>query len=206
MGVTRDLSSFLVPAESPTAGAVMRQGEVSVVNSDGTVTLTLGGSVTAVTSVRCLANVMPYVGATVWCAQFARDLLVVGVQEVATGWSTSTTGFTAAANWSLTSVRWRRVGSLAWLYVVLARTTSNLAVAAGTGDITNTDILSAVPANMTPASVQYGHSGGTGRVATYSLSSGGVMTVNALAGDGTVVSFTGPQDSISAQFNAYPID
>lgn len=200
MGVTRDLARELGPVAAN--GAVFRQGVVSAVNSDGTVTLTLGGSVATVTSVRCLASVMPYVGATVWCAQFAQDLLVVGVQEVATGWVTSTTGFTAATNWSVTSVRYRRVGNDVTLYVVAGRTTVDLTIAAGSGDITNVDVLSATPTSIRPAQPQYLYSGSTGRTLTGYIAADGTAGISNVAGDGTNITTA---NSVSL-FGRYWID
>lgn len=195
MGVTRDLAATLT-LPGPASNAVMRQGVVTAVNSDGTVTLTLGGSAATVEDAVCLANVLPYVGATVWCAEFGQDLLVVGVQEVATGWVTSTTGFTAAANFATTSVRWRRVGVEVDLYVVMARNTSALTVAAGDGNITNVDVLTAIPAAIQPSVPQYGHSGGTGRALT-GLVSGATVSIAAVAGDGTNITTS---DSVSLAF------
>lgn len=110
---------------------------------------------------------------------------------------TATTGFTAASNFTLTAVRYRIIGPFVELYVVVARTTSAVTVAAGNGDITNVDILSAIPAAIIPANTKYGHTGGTGRAAVYAMSSAGVVAIAAVAGDGTNI-LNG--DSLSAAF------
>lgn len=187
MGVTRDLAAALT-LPGPASNAVMRQGVVTVVNADGTVTLTLGGSAATVTDVVCLANVLPYVGATVWCAEFGQDLLVLGVQETATGWVTSTTGFTAASNFTTTSVRHRVVGNEVDLVFVMTRATSGLAIPAD-GDVSNTALLTAIPAALTPTVTSYWNAGasGAGRLGSGTITSSGTVNISALSGGGTTL-------------------
>lgn len=196
MTAVGDLAKHLSTKDAPHR---WRQGSVVTVNTDGTVDLTLAGSTAVIPGVTCLADIGVYVDATVWCAQIPGDLFVVGVQEPATGWSTVTTEFTAATNWSLTSARWRRQGTDADLTVVLARTTSALAVGAGDGNISNVDVLNVIPIQMIPKVTSYAVAASTGRTLTAAIATNGVVSITSVAGDGTNI-IVGESISLHARY------
>lgn len=71
------------------------------------------------------------------------------------GWITA--GFTAAAGWSITaSTRGRKIGPLVVLEINATRTGVALGSPA-TGDMSNTAVLSAIPAALRPAAAQPFH-------------------------------------------------
>lgn len=107
-----------------------------------------------------------------------------------TGYVTSNTGFTAATNWSLGGTcRYRVRNGEVELYFEADRNATAITVGTS-GDITNTDILSAIPTAIRPANVKYWYSAGTGRLAHGSIGSSGVVTVAAVGGSSNVASET----------------
>jgi hypothetical protein len=105
--------------------------------------------------------------------------------KTGSSWSTSTTGFTLAANWTALTVRYRTIGPWVDLYLAMDRATSAITVAAGTGNIADVDVLSAVPAALLPAGNTVGMAGTVGRLCQMWMSSAGVVKLSAVAGDGT---------------------
>lgn len=95
-------------------------------------------------------------------------------------WVTSTTGFTAASNWTLNTVRYRKIGPLVELYLTITRTTSAITVNAS-GNISNVAMLSAVPAAIRPTGTASGYTGNTGRLACATIDSTGAMELSAFA-------------------------
>lgn len=102
--------------------------------------------------------------------------------EYTTGgaWVTATTGFTAASNWTLNTVRYRKIGPLVELYLTITRTTSAITVNAS-GNISNVAMLSAVPTAIRPTGTVTGYTGSTGRLACAALDSTGAMELSAFA-------------------------
>lgn len=116
-------------------------------------------------------------------------------------WVTATTGFTAASNWTLGSVRYRiLLGLLVDLFVTATRATSAITVAAGDGDIANVDVYSAVPSAIVPAQQAYGQPG-QGRLYGAVVTTGGVIRLTAVNAGGVNVAIG---DVFSARF-LYPL-
>ena len=55
-----------------------RQGEVTAIAADGTVTVKIAGSSTAVSGIKCLASVCPKVGGGIWLASDGVDVFAIG--------------------------------------------------------------------------------------------------------------------------------
>lgn len=101
-------------------------------------------------------------------------------------WSTSVTGFTAATNFTLSSVKWRVVGPLCQLYVRVGHPSGTITAAATDSDVTNTDILSAIPVALTPTSeavlVGPADSSNTSRNIVAVVTTGGKIVLVAMTG------------------------
>lgn len=61
-----------------TATVRLRQGEVTAVSSDGTLSVLIGGSGTEVTGVKAFTSACPVVGAGVWLVTDGADLIAIG--------------------------------------------------------------------------------------------------------------------------------
>lgn len=73
-----DLHEVAEALAGPEPRIRLRQGAVSSIQSDGTITVTIAGSTTAIAGVRCLASVCPIVGAAVWLATDGADVFALG--------------------------------------------------------------------------------------------------------------------------------
>ena len=104
--------------------------------------------------------------------------------KAGTAWVTSTTGFAGGTGWTLTAVRYRRMGPLVWLRILVTRSGSAITVGAGSGDITNV-VVATVPASLYPTQTIGMGQSAAGRVAAGFLDTSGNVTLNAVAGDGT---------------------
>lgn len=172
-------------ARPPAMTARFRQGVVTAVDAaNGACSVQLAGSSTTIAGVRTLAGVGPLVGDTVWCAQFTTDLLVVGVQDTSSAWSTDPTGFTAASNWTLNTVRWRRRGSWVELGFRVTRNATAITVT-GNGNFGDVATLSAIPAGLVPSGNVPGQTGDAGRVVSWVMDNTGAVALSAAAGTGT---------------------
>lgn len=126
-----------VAARPPQGAPLLRQAAVSAVNSDGTVDLTIAGSSNTVDDVVCADSVFPWAGATVWCAQFGGDLLVIATQGAAP-WQAYTPTLTASTTdptlgtGSSRIGRYRRVGRALQVYGSIQFGTSGAAAGSGT--------------------------------------------------------------------------
>lgn len=116
-------------------------------------------------------------------------------------WITSTTGFTLAANWTALAVAYRVIGPLVFLRIAVDRATSAITVAAGSGNIGDVDVLSAIPSAIIPSVSVAAMPGIAGRVCSFFMTSAGVVKLSACAGDGTNI---GVGDGLSMMF-VYPL-
>lgn len=70
-----EIAELVAPA---TPSLRLRQAEVVSVAADGSITVTIAGSTTEVSGVKCMAHVCPLVGAGVWLATDGLDLMAIG--------------------------------------------------------------------------------------------------------------------------------
>ena len=104
-----------------------------------------------------------------------------------TGWITAATGWTIAAGWTASVTSYRRVGDLVGVKWQAARTGATL-TGGGSGNIGDTTIWSAIPADARPSMPQIGaFTQGGVTFGTFSLS-GGVLQVETLHDGGVVAS------------------
>lgn len=124
---------------------------------------------------------------------------VAGLTPTDTGFVTSTTGFTAASGFTLSSVRYRRIDwgtySVIELHVALSRSGADIANNA-TGNIANVQLLSAMPSAVWPLFITGAAGPGfsTGRIVSVAVQADGTVDLQALGGTsdlgtGEVVSF-----------------
>ncbi len=73
-----DLHEIAALFAKPDGRLRLRQGEVSAIADDGSVSVKLGGSSTAVSGVKLLASVCPMVGGGLWLAGDGMDLIGIG--------------------------------------------------------------------------------------------------------------------------------
>lgn len=68
-----------IAASAPAPAVRLRQGKVTAIAADGTITVQIGGDTTTdVAGVKCLASVCPIIGAGVWLATDGMDLFAIG--------------------------------------------------------------------------------------------------------------------------------
>ena len=116
-------------------------------------------------------------------------------------WITSTTGFTLASNWTNLAVAYRTIGPMVYLRIAVDRATPAITVAAGSGNLADVDVLSAIPSALIPTVSIPAMPGLAGRVCSFFMTSAGVVKLSACAGDGTNI---GIGDGLSMMF-VYPL-
>lgn len=112
-------------------------------------------------------------------------------ESVETGNAAITSGFVAAANWSVSAFRAQRRGPLVQIFIHVVRTTSALTVVAGSGDIAQV-LIGSLPAGYWPLSNAPLSTVTFGRAATGYAGVNGDVFLAAVAGDGTNIATTDP--------------
>jgi len=107
-----DLHTLAELIATPNPRLRLRQGAVTAIAADGSITVTIAGSTTAIAGVKCLASVCPKVGAGVWLATDGVDVFALGtiaptgpayVKCVKSGDHNIATSSFVAVNWNSAS-------------------------------------------------------------------------------------------------------
>lgn len=73
-----DIHEIAAAIAAPGSNLRLRQGKITAVASDGTLSVQIAGSTTTITGVKALASVCPKINAGVWLATDGADLFAIG--------------------------------------------------------------------------------------------------------------------------------
>jgi len=76
-----DMHDIAVQIAGQQSRLKLRQGAITAVAADGTLSVTVAGSAVVLTGIKALASVCPVVGVAVWLATDGRDLFAIGTMS-----------------------------------------------------------------------------------------------------------------------------
>lgn len=141
---------------------------------------------------------LPLVGQRVVMILQNRILTAVAALDVDTGWLT--TGYTVSSGWSVTLLKYRRIGKLVYVYLNFDRTGADLGGGAS-GNMANTPVAT-LPAGFRPSTACVLSTGTGGSLAGGYIDNAGIIYMAATVPNQPITS-TGPTCSLGGMF---PLD